>query len=1146
MRISYRWMALAAVLALLPLWAQDYRASVMGRLTDPTGAAVPGAQVRLTNEATRGVYQTVSNDEGHYLIPMVEPGNYTLVIEAAGFKRIESQQLQVQTGAKLTLDYRLELGGVTESVTVVGEAPLLQTASADVSVVIDRRFVDMLYVANRNPLALVSLVPGVRGGGGRFSDSGQHYLSMLGGAGQEGRNEVVVDGASVTLPRQGGAIAVSPSGDSVEELLVQTTMFDAAYGRSNGGVISYATRSGTNELHGSFEFFYRNKVLNANSWLNNRKGLPRPDDPRRLWSGTFGGPIFLPKLYDGRNRTFFFASVQYDARWSNPTYGGRVPTDLERQGDFSQTLSSAGTPLVIYNVFTSQIQGSSVVRQPWPGNRIPASLFNETGATIMNVYPKPTDPGQPQIGKYNWYEQSRATNPAKQINTRFDHVISPSHRVFGRFAYMDWSVEFTKLPPGLRNAPVGGDPGGDLRHFYNATFNDDYTFSPTWIGSLRFSFNRYWSDTWFSGNEQDPKKLKLHPDILANQMRPSWPGIDMSEGFIRLGHRFKIRANDTYVLTPTVSTLRRSHSLRFGADIRRLHWNEISPDSQAGGYFNFRPTFSQQDPWVSATSKTSGTAMADLLLGMPASGTISGPTPYSMRSYYTAMFIQDDWKITPKLMLNLGLRWEVERPWTERFDRMLYGFDSNGPGPLTIPGLNLRGAVMFAGIDGNPRQQGITDWNNLGPRFGLAWQVLPKTVIRAGYGVFYSSLLDNIDYRLPVPLTFSTNITYIGTVDRGATPYTTLANPFPQGVPRPTGNKEGRAALIGDAINPVINHTKVAPYNQQWQFGIQRELPWKSVFEARFLRVLNVKGLEDFNLNEKPDIYLAYGADENRQVPNPFYGVLPANVPLGASPTIAQRQLWFRYPQYTSVSVRSFNTNTIVYHTLQLSFEKRFSNGLSVLWNHSISKMFDNSTTSLINERHYRTISGMDRPHIMNLAAVYDLPFGKGRPWVTSGWLSHVVGGWTVSARAGYSSGEPLSISDTNGRPIRLRNAAKTGPTKDRIGDRVDPVTKEVLNPYFDTKAFMSLPTQYMVSPEPPVFAELRAPAYLALYDTSLVKRFTLFERWNFDLRADATNPFNSPRFGSPGTNMANKATFGVIQDAGGTRNIQLTFRMTF
>ncbi|MGQ9635729.1 MAG: TonB-dependent receptor domain-containing protein [Bryobacteraceae bacterium] len=1135
--------ALIAVV-LTTLSAQDYRGSLLGRITDPSKAAVPSASVVVTNQSTQFVYRTTSNAEGHYLVPLLEPGTYTIQVEAQGFKKLRKEGLIIQTGAKVTMDIELEVGELSQSVTVQAESPLLQTASADFGQVIDRRFVDQLYIANRNPLALASLTPGVRGGGGRFSDSGQHYLSILGGAGQEGRNEIVVDGASVTMPRQGGAIAVSPSGDAVEELRVQTTMFDASYGRSNGGVISYATRSGTNELHGSFEYFYRNKALNANSWLNNRKNLPRPDDPRKFASGTLGGPVVLPKLYDGRNRTFFFTSVQYDARWSNPTYGGRVPSELERQGDFSQTLSQTGTPLVIYDYRTSQIQGSSVVRQPWPGNRIPSAYFNETGSTIMNVYPKPTEAGPPQIGVYNWFEQSRATNPAKQISGRMDHMLSPQHRIFSRFAYMDWSVEFTKLPPGLRNAPVGGDPGGDLRHFYNATFNDDYTFTPNLIGSLRFSFNRYWSDTWFSGNVQDPKALKLHPAILANQMRPSWPGIDMAEGFITLGHRFKIRANDTYVLTPTLSTLRRSHSLRIGADIRRLNWNEISPDSQAGGYFNFRPTFSQADPWLAASSKTSGTAMADLLLGVPASGRIGGPTPYSMRAYYTALFVQDDWKVTPRLTLTLGLRWEYEKPWTERFDRMLYGFDTNSPSPLQIPGLDLRGGTLFAGIDGNPRQQGINDLNNFGPRIGLAWLVTRKTVISAGYGMFYSSFLDNLDYRLPVPPTFSTNIPYIGTVDRGATPYTTLANPFPQGIPPIEGNSKGRAALIGDSID-VVNHNKVLPYNQQWQFGIQHALPWQSRFQANFLRVLNVKGIEVFNLNEIPDVYLAFGPAENLQVANPFYGVIPATVPLGASAKVPQRTLWRRFPQYSSVTVRGFNTNTNVYHTLQMSFEKRYSHGLTILWNHSISKMFDNNTTSLINERHYRTISGMDRPHVMNLAFVYEMPFGKGRPLLQNGWLSHIVGGWTVSGRAGYSSGGPLSISEANGRPIRLRNAAKSGPVKERLGDKVDPVTKQVLNPYFDITAFQPLPTQYMVSPEPPVFPELRAPSVRFL-DMTVMKRFTLRERWNIDLRADASNALNLVNFGAPGTNMSSKGTFGVIQTAGSPRSIQLTARMTF
>jgi hypothetical protein len=1131
-------------LSALTLAAQDYRGSLSGRVSDASGAVVPGAVVTVMNEGTNARSTTRANEEGNYLVPLLDPAIYSVSVEAAGFKRINRTGVGVRTGDKLNLDFQLDVGNATESVTVTGELPLLQTNSADVAQVIDRRFVDLLFIADRNPLNLISLSPGVRGGGGRFSDSAQHTFSINGGGATEGRNEVVVDGASVVMPRQGGAIGTSPSGDTVEELRVQTTMFDAAYGHSNGGVVTYATRSGSNRPHGSFEGFLRNKALNANSWTNNTRGLARPDDNRQFYSGAAGGPVFIPKLYDGRNRTFFFTSVQKESRVSNPTYGGRVPSDLERQGDFSQTLSAQGAPLTIFNPYTSVVSGTTVARQPFSGAKIPASLFNETGVAIANAYPKANLSVPTQIGLYNWAELSRALNPAKQISHRMDQMISAHQRLFGRFAYMDWDVLFTALPAGLRNAPIGGDPTGDKRHFWNASLNDDYTLSPTLIGSLRYSFARYWSDTWFSGNVQDPKVLKLSPQILANQMRPSWPGIDMGEGFVRLGHRFKIRANDSHSLVPMVTKLAGAHSLRLGGEVRQVSWNEISPDSAAGGYFNFRPSFTQSDPYNASASRTSGTAMASLLLGIPESGNISGPTPYSMRSYYVAGFIQDDWKITRRLTVNFGLRWELETPYTERFNRLAYGFDTEIASPLKVPGYNLRGGMLFAGVDGNPRRQGVNDWNNFGPRAGFAWQVRPTTVVSGGYGIFYSSMIVNLDTNIPIPPSFSTSINYIGSTDRNVTPYTTLANPFPNGTPGIPGASQGKATRIGDSVS-WVDQNKVLPYSQQWTFGLQQSLPWQIRAGANFIRMLSLKGLDGYNLNEKPDQYLALGAEENKKVANPFYGLVPSTAPLGSADTLSQRQLWLMFPQYSSVNVSGVNTHTTVYHALQLTLEKRLTHGLTVIANHSISKMMENNITSVVNERHYRSISDMDRPHITNLAFVYDLPVGKGRALAASGLLNRVAGGWSVSGRYNYSSGTPLSISDNNGRPYRLQSAAKSGPVGQRLGDRVDPVTKQVLNPYFDTTAFVSLPTQYMVSPEPPSLSELRNPAGKSMA-LSLIKRFGIREGLNFDVRADATNITNTPQWDGPGTSMGNKGTFGVIQTADGRRIVQLSFRMVF
>src|SRR5262249_21681554 len=403
-----------------------------GRVTDGTGAVVPGANITVVNEGTNVPSATRSNGEGHYLAPLLEPGVYTVTVEGQGFRKVVRGGVAVRTGDRLTLDFQLDLGATSDSVTVTGAAPLLDTNSANIAQVIDRRFLDMLYVSNRNPLALISLTPGVLGGGGSFASSSQQTFSMNGGGASSGNNEVTVDGASVVMPRQGGSIATSPSGDSVEELRVQTTLFDAAYGHSNGGVVSYATRSGTNQLHGSFEDFYRNKVFNANSWLNNKRGLPRGDDSRQFYSGAVGGPVWLPKLYNGRNRTFFFTSLQHEYVSSVNTYSARVPTDAERTGDFSQTLSSAGSALILYNPYSTVVSGTTVTRQPFAGNKIPASLQNTTGVAIMNQYPKANLNVPAQIGLYNWVAPGGSSVPATQVSQRFDQVVSGKQKLFGR------------------------------------------------------------------------------------------------------------------------------------------------------------------------------------------------------------------------------------------------------------------------------------------------------------------------------------------------------------------------------------------------------------------------------------------------------------------------------------------------------------------------------------------------------------------------------------------------------------------------------------------------------------------------------------------------------------------------------------------
>ncbi len=1126
---------------MLPLAAQEYRGSLLGRVTDASGAVVVSAAVSVVNEKTNVRSSTETNAEGNFLAPLLEPGSYTVTVEAPGFKKSLRTNVTVRVGERLTLDSQLEVGVVGESVTVEAQTPLLETTNAELSQVVERRFLDLLFIPNRNPINLLSLTPGVSGvGADRFASSAQQSFSIHGGGATEGNNEILVDGASVVMPRQGGSIAASPSGDVVQEIRIQTTMFDASFGRTNGGVISYATRSGTNEIHGSFESFYRNQALEANSWTNNRNNLPRPDTRRQFYSAAAGGPVWLPRLFNGRNRTFFFVSFQHENIRTGSTHIGRTLTDLERRGDFSQTLNSQGGRLDIYDPYSTVVTGATATRQAFAGNRVPAARMNEAGVAIANVFPLPNQSVPIQVGRRNWALVTENSIPARQLTLRMDQVVSNRQRIFGRLGLMTYDTYVAGIPPGLELQ------GEDFRNFYTLSLNDDYSFGPSLFATLRYSFGRYSSDTIYSAQQQDPRALKLPEILLANALFRSWPRIIMGENLLGTGGRVRYRSNDTHSLVPTLTKLAGRHNLRLGADLRLINWNSIEPGFDGAGSFTFNNTFTRSNPFTAATGNTTGTSMASLLMGIPATGNLGGSTPYSLRHYYFSGFVQDDWKLSPKLTVNLGLRYEVETPYRERYDRLTYGFDFASAFPIRVPGQDLRGGILFANHNGSPRWQGRNDLKNFGPRFGVAYQLRQGTVLRAGYGLYYSSNSGNLDTNTGVPPTFNVAAPYIGTVDNGATAFTNLSNPYPNGLPPIAGNSLGLASRAGFGVS-YIWQGRLLPYSQQWQVSIQHALPSKIRLEMAFVRMLSVKGLESFNLNEVPDRYLTLGAEENRRVTNPFFGLFPADTTHGSSTTIVQRQLWLAYPQFTGVTQQGTNSRTTVYHALELSLEKRLSRGLTLLANYTGSKMIENNLTSLVNTRHYRAISDLDYPHIANLAFVYDLPFGAGRALLggSRGVAARLASGWSLSGRLYLASGTPLSITDTNGRPVRLRNARKEGPVNERLGDRLDPATRLPLNPYFDPTAFVSLPSQYTISPEPPFFSELREPGTKTL-DLSLVKRFTVWERVSVDVRADASNLTNTPQFAAPGTSMANRATFGVIQTAGGSRWVQLALRAVF
>ncbi len=1140
---------LAVLVVLQPVAGQEFRGAILGRVTDPSGAVVTGAKVTITNEETGVAVEAATNQEGNYNVPFLLPGRYTVAAEMAGFKRAVRPGIIVQVSARITVDFALELGATTEALTVTAESPLLQTASADLGLVVDRRIIDRLSI--HNPVNLIALAPGVIGGGGDYTSNAQNDVTINGGSGGTRGNEMTVDGIPNVNPRQNGLFVTVPVTDAVEEFKVHTTMFDASNGRSNAGALSFSTRQGTNEFHGSLRDIYRNRALNANSWSNNRNRLPKPPVDYNLWGGTIGGPVRLPK-YDGRNKTFFFFYFEKTTNAQPDTRYGRMPTDLERQGDFSQTLAPAGAPIQIYDPFSTTISGSTVTRTLFPGARIPTGRLNPAGVAVLSKYPQANLGVPARISLLNWAGATTYTVDTTNHGLRLDQALGSRHRLFGRYSALNRDQRPTPdFFPGNYDIPFSTASRGtsnlnrDNRRNKSIALDDTIMLTPSLFGSLRYGYARTWLISDFQGSDLDAAELKVADAILRNQVTRGWPIFNLGENIPYLGSRSRKSVNDTHAWLATFNLLKGRHTLKYGVDYRVIRWNEANPGTSGSGNFSFNNTFTRSDPSRSATADVSGTSMASLLLGVANSGSLGYTSSLSMQGHYAGLFVQDDIKVTPTLTLSFGLRYELETPFTERYDRISYGFDEAAKVPVTVPGMDLRGGLLFVNQDGRSRRQGELDANNFGPRFGFAWSASPKLVVRGGYGIFFSSGIVNQSGLVSVA-SFDAITRYVASIDSNRTPFTTIANPFPSGLVQPTGSSLGLATELGNAIS-FVDSRRVLPYVQQWQLSFQRALPSQMRLEAAYVGVLSLKLLEDFSVNEKPDVYLPLGTAENESVPNPFYRIFPSTSTLGAGATFTRNRTWVRFPQFASVTAVGMNTARTIYHGLQFRLEKRLTHGLALGANYTNSKVMEYLATSVINERHYRSVSDVDHPQIMRLYATYELPVGRrralGANWPA--WLDCALGNWAISGVLSLASGDALQVTERRGRPIPIRSAALSGSVADRLGDRIDPATKLPANPYFDTNAFVRLKDDYTITPEPLRLDWLRGPRQRSTA-LSLLKSFRFAERVNMELRGEFNNPTNTPSFGNPGTDMSSPATFGVISEGGSARSIQLGARLRF
>ena len=1109
----------------LPANAQTYAASIRGVITDSTQAAIPGVQI-VAVEPSRGIRQTAVTDAmGRYILTNVPPGVYTVTAEARGFKKYVREGVSVQINQDVTLNVALEVGELTESVTVTGEATLLEANTSAVGKVVANREIVNLPLNTRNPYTLVFLTPGVVGSVNinyddmRYSVNGAR-VRML---------DTMVDGVAASHPTVNGAggVAVFPSVESIAEFKIMGANPPAEFGRSQGSILNVVYRSGTNQLHGSFVEFLRNSELDANSFFSNRNGVPLASFKRNQFGADISGPI-------RRDKTFFlfdYAGLRERSASSTTT---TVPRDFEKAGDFTRTFAANGRLISIFNPFTTRPSGTGYVRDPFPGNVIPSSMFDPVAVNVLKYYPQPNTAGDPVTGQNNFYKTGARSLDIDQFDTRVDHNLSASQRMFGRYSHRTNTDAPAKFFPDELTVAEGRIVTEN--HMHNAVVDYTNTLSPHLIFSVRTAFAR----TLFVYNNQSlgfrPSQLGLPTSIDLAADRLLFPAFSLS-GYRSLGGGDHRRSGfNTGTTLASLTQIRGAHALKYGFEGRLIRVNVWEARDSAS--FSFSASFTQ-GPNPTVASSTAGNSLASFLLGAGSSGTLyQNWKNVASQSFYYAGYIQDDWRVTRRLTLNLGLRYDYDQPRTERFNRFNW-FDPFIASPLqsVIPG--LRGGLVFVGVNGNPRSQYIPDKNNLAPRLGLAFQATTKTVIRMGYGHLFG-ISPQEAMGTVGPYGFRVENTWQTSADGGLTPQNLLRNPYPAGFRPPPGASEGLLTAVGGPIQAPLRDT-VTPWSMQWNFTIQRELPGQTLLETAYVGTRGLQlsrgGESGFTLNQLPLDLLSLGDRLLETAPNPFY--TPGGPGFFANRTVARNQLLRPYPQFTDIFPLFSSGSSSTYHSLQVTAKKRLSLGFQFEASYTWSKSIDNGEGGFQDSyriRLNRAITDLDVPHRFIVNYIYELPVGRGKRFGSQmpKLMNMLIGGWTVSGITNYQSGTAFGISANNvSRSFNQASYADSKGYSAKLTGRAE----ERLARWFDTGAFTQ-PAPYTIGNMGPRHSDLRNDS-VRNWDVGVSKDFYPVERLKVQFRADALNVWNTPRFGTPNTSVTS-SSFGVVSSqANAPRQVQ-------
>jgi hypothetical protein len=1118
---------LMALLLVAPAGAQEFRATVTGRVTDPSGAPVPAVQIRATNIETNVSTETISTETGDYSLPFLQPGSYRIEAEGTGFKKFVRDGVTLRVADRLAIPVTLELGPVSESVTVTGDAPLLETTNGSSGEVISGQMLVDMPLNGRNAYMLVGMVPGAlptgRGTPAFFerttSNNSTSALSISGGA--EGFNEVTLDGVSMT----GGNNKVTyiPSTDATQQFKVQTNAFDAELGRFVGGLVNATTKAGTNQWHGALFEFHRNSALNARDFFATEK----PAFQYNQFGLSIGGPVRVPKAYNGHNRTFFFFNYEGSREGVARSWVSTVPTDLQRKGDFSQTYTRLTNrepaAITIYDPQTTRTVSGALRRDPFPGNVIPANRFDPVALQLLAFYPLPNAVSDPITNVNNLRLAYKDPVYDNGYVVRVDHHISSRHQIFGRYSWRHFYVgrqsEFKSMATG----------DSEDRYAPGVALDDTLTLNSTTVLNFRYGFSRLKSQQRSDSLGYDVEQLGFPAYLKKLFVVQAIPAISIS-GFTGFSQDNKLSENaqDTHSVKASAAKQVGRHMLRAGFEGRLLRSNVNSVGSDAAGSYKFDTTYTR-GPNPNASSQTAGNGMASFLLGGGSSGSAAMNDSTAVQMPYYALYLQNDLRMTSRLSVNLGVRNEWEGAQTERFNRFNRGFAFDTPNPLEqaaranyaqspiaeipVDRFRVMGGLLFAGVNGQPRALSNFHFLNMGPRVGVAYAIGRKTVIRGGYGIFYGATTS----LATTSVGFGTSTPWVATIDNGLTVVNPLSNPFPNGLLKAPASSDGLLSFVGQGISFVDVDRRMLTVHQ-FQAGIQRELPGKLLVDASYSGSRG-RGLPlSHEIDATPDqfrrdarqVYLATGRNIlNESVPNPFYGLISSGSLAGRNTT--RGQLVKPYPQFTSINERNSDIGSSGYNSFQLKVAKRLSNGLSLLAAYTNSKLLRNmSFLNNSDPQPTRALADYDIPQRLTISGGYELPFGRGKRLLNRAptFVQKLAAGWKVNGIYTAQSGIPLSVSaETVGRSAKL------------------PKSQQTIDHWFDTSAFRQRATLELVATSklPDVRSQGRNN-----FDASLHKGFSITEKWKAQIRAEAFNMFNRTEFDVPSTSLG--SNFGVIR----------------